>query len=177
MATVKKDTMDTRKMMKIYQKLGTPGPIHKRFAKLEGSWETSTRAWMEPGQPPMESKGTCEQKIILGGRYLQQEYQGDMMGQPFTGINVLAFDNHTKKYMSTWIDSMSTGIYFFEGEGTGNQKTVTQECRYDDPVKGPSVWRSVTRYVNDNKIEFEMFLKAKRGKEQKMMEMTVTRKR
>lgn len=177
MATAKKNTMNTRKMMKIYQKLGTPGAAHKRFAKFEGSWETNTRAWMEPGEPPVESKGSCEQKIILGGRYLQQEYQGDMMGQPFTGINLIAFDNHTKKYMSTWIDSMSTGIYFFEGEAGGNSKTITQECRYDDPVKGPSVWRSVTRYVNDNKIEFEMYIRAKRGKEEKMMEMTVTRKK
>ena len=176
MATAKKNTMDTRKMMKIYQKLGTPGAAHKRFAKLEGSWETSTRAWMEPGQPPVESKGSCEQKMILGGRYLQQEYQGELMGQPFSGINLMAFDNHTKKVVSTWIDSMSTGIYFFEGEAGGNQRTLTQECRYDDPVKGPSVWRSVTRFVNDNKIVFEMFIRAKREKEEKMMEMTVTRK-
>jgi len=172
----KQDTkMDMKKMMKLYQKLATPGAAHKRLAKLEGSWTTRTRAWMEPDQPPMESTGTCEQKMLLNGCYLQQEYRGDMMGQPFTGINLIAFDNHTKKYVSTWIDSMSSGIYVFEGEADGSRKTITQECRYDDPVKGPSVWRSITRFVNNDKMEYEMYLKPKRGKEEKMMEMTVTR--
>jgi hypothetical protein len=169
--------MDTKKMMKVYQKLATPGAPHKRLAKLEGSWTTQTRAWMEPGQPPTESTGSCEQKMLLNGCYLQQEYRGDMMGQPFTGINLIAFDNHTKKYVSTWIDSMSSGIYVFEGAADANRKTITQECRYDDPVKGPSVWRSTTRFVNDNKVEYEMYLKPKRGREEKMMEMTLTRNR
>ena len=99
------------------------------------------------------------------------------MGQPFAGINLIAFDNHTKKYMSIWIDNMSTGIYFFQGEASPNRKTITQECEYDDPVKGPAVWRSVSKFVNDDKIEFEMFIKPKRRKEDKVMEMTVTRKR
>ena len=44
--------MDTKKMMKVYQKLATPGAPHKRLAKLEGSWTTQTRAWMEPGSAP-----------------------------------------------------------------------------------------------------------------------------
>jgi len=35
----------------------------------------------------------------------------------------------------------------------------------------------VTRFVDDNTIEFEMYLTPKGGKEEKAMEMTVTRKR
>ena len=37
--------------------------------------------------------------------------------------------------------------------------------------------RSVTRIVNDNSLEYAMYLAPKGGKEEKMMEMTVTRKR
>ncbi|MEP6887745.1 MAG: DUF1579 family protein [Nitrospirales bacterium] len=32
-------------------------------------------------------------------------------------MGVTGYDNHTKKYMATWMDSMGTGIYFFEGSG------------------------------------------------------------
>lgn len=71
---------------------------------------------------------------------------------------------------------MSTGIYYFEGTASANGKTITQESSYDDPVKGPTVWRSVTRIKDDNTLEYEMFLIPKRGKEEKVMEMTVTRK-
>jgi len=171
-----KNKMDMQAMMDVYKKLGTPGAPHKVLASMAGSWNTKTKGWMEPDKPPMETTGTCEQKMLLDGRYLQQEYTGDMMGSPFTGINLIGYDNHTKKYVSTWIDSMSTGIYYFEGTASADGKTISQKSSYDDPVRGPMVWRSVTRIVDDNTLEYEMYLIPKGGKEEKMMEMTVTRK-
>jgi hypothetical protein len=169
--------MDMQKIMKIYQKVGTPGAPHKRLASLTGSWITKTKTWMEPNKPPEESTGTCKQKMILDGRFLQQEYTGKMMGGTFKGINLIGYENHTKKYLSTWIDSMSTGIYFFEGTASPNGKTITQESRYDDPVRGPMKWRSVSRIVNADTMAYEMYITAKGGKEEKMMEMTLTRKK
>jgi hypothetical protein len=169
--------MDMQAMMEVYQKVGTPGAPHKMLAKLVGSWTTKTRAWMEPDNPPTEGTGTCEQKMLFDGRYLQQEYSGEMTGNPFTGINVIGYDNHVKKYVSTWIDSMSTGIYYFEGTASPDGKTITKQCTYDDPVRGSTSWRSVTRIVNKNKMEHEMYLTSKGRKEEKMMEMTVTRKK
>ncbi len=170
----KKD--DMQKTMEVYKKVGTPGAPHKLLANLSGSWTTKTKAWMSPDNPPMEGTGTCEQKMILDGRYLQQEYSGEMMGSPFTGINLIGYDNHTKKYVSTWIDSMSTGIYYFEGKASVDGRTITQESSYDDPVRGPAVWRSVTRIGDDKTLKYEMYLTSKGGKKEKMMEMTVTRK-
>lgn len=172
----KKPILGMQEIMEIYKKLGTPGEPHKVLAKLEGSWTTRSRSWMEPGKPPVESSGTCEQKLILDGHYLQQVYTGDMMGQPFTGINLLGFDNQSGKYESVWLDSMSTGIFYFVGPASADGRTITQDCSYDDPIKGPSVWRSVTRIKDDNTLEFEMFITPKGGKKEKMMEMTVERK-
>jgi Protein of unknown function (DUF1579) len=166
--------IDMQAMMEVYKKVGTPGEPHKLLAKLEGSWTTRTRGWLE-GKPAMESTGTCEQKLVLDGHYLQQDYTGDMMGAPFSGINLLGYNNHTKKYESVWLDSMSTAIYFFVGKGSTDGRTITQECSYVDPVRGPAVWRSVTRIKDDNTLEFEMFITPKGGKKEKMMEMTVTR--
>ena len=56
--------------MDVYKKLGTPGAPHKLLANMAGSWNTKIKSWMEPNNPPMESTGTCEQKMILGGRFL-----------------------------------------------------------------------------------------------------------
>lgn len=168
--------VDMEKAMEVYREKGTPGEPHRRLARLAGSWATKTRAWMEPDKPPAEGTGTCEQAMLLDGRYLEQKYSGEMMGNPFTGINLIGYDNHTGKYVSVWIDSMSTGIYYFAGAGSADGRTVTQECDYDDPVRGPTVWRSVTRVVDDT-MEYEMFLIPKGGKEEKAMEMTMSRKR
>jgi len=175
MATRKK-IVDMQEIMEIYRKAGAPGEPHKALARLAGTWETRSRGWMGPDRPPVESTGTCEQQMVLDGHYLQQTYSGDMMGQPFTGISLLGYDNHTKKYQSIWIDTMSTGVYFFEGTASRDGRTIMQESRYDDPVHGPSVWRTVTRINGDNTIEFEMFLTPKGEQEIKMMEMTITRK-
>ena len=169
--------MDMQAMMDIYAKLGTPGAPHKVLASMAGSWITKIKSWMEPDKPPMESTGTSEQKMVLGGRFLQQDFAGEMMGSPFTGIGVTGYDNHTKKYVSTWIDSMGTAILFFEGTASADGKTITQESHYDDPIKGPMKWRSVTRIVGDNNHVFEMYSTDKRGKEEKMMEITYTRKK
>ncbi len=172
----KEKKMDMQEMMEIYKKLGTPGEQHKLLAKLEGSWTTRGRSWAEPGSPPRESIGTVERKLILNGHYLQEEYRGDMMGIPFVGISLMGYNNHTKKYESTWCDSMSTGIFKFEGTASRDGRTITQECRFDDPVRGPSVWRTVTRIKDDNTTEFEMFLTPRGKKEEKMIEMTYSRK-
>jgi hypothetical protein len=168
---------DMQASMEIYSKLATPGAPHKLLAGMAGIWHTRTKSWMEPGQPPMESTGTCEQKTLLGGRYLQQEFAGNMMGAPFNGIGVTGFDNHKKRYVSTWMDSMSTGIFYFEGPAGADGRSFTQQCLYDDPVKGPVKWRSVTKIVDDDTHLFEMYITDKSDKEQKMMEITYTRKK
>ena len=164
-------------MMDLYKKLGTPGVPHKLLASTAGSWIAKVKSWMEPSKPPMESTGVCERKMLLGGRYLQEEFKGDMMGSAFNGIGATGYDNNTKKYVSTWMDSMSTGILFFEGTASADGKTITQKSRYNDPVKGPAEWRSVTTIVDDNTVVFEMYSTDKTGKEEKMMEIIYTRKR
>jgi hypothetical protein len=169
--------MDTQEMMEIYRKVATPGAPHKLLASMAGSWNSRGRCWMEPGKPSVESTGTSEQKMLLDGRFLQQEFTGDMMGSPFTGIGVTGYDNHTGKYMSTWMDTMGTAIYFFEGTASADGRTITQTSRYDDPVQGPMEWRSITRIIDDNTLEFEMYGSGKSGKEEKMMESTYTRRR
>ncbi len=168
--------MDMQAMIEVYAKLATPGVPHKLLASLEGSWNAKVKAWMEPNGPPMESEGISEQKMLLGGRFLHQEFTGQMMGNPFTGIGITGYDNHTKKYVSTWLDSMGTATLVFEGTGSADGKTVTQEARYDDPIKGPVKWRSVTRLVDENTFSFEMYEADKSGREEKMMEITYTRK-
>ena len=174
--TKQQGKMDMAEMMKVYQKMATPGAPHELLASMTGSWNTRTKTWMEPGNPPMESNGTCEQRMLLGGRYLQQEFTGDMMGTTFNGIGITGYDNHKERFVSTWMDSMSTGIFFFEGTAGPDGRTITQTCRYDDPVKGPVKWRSVTKIVDHNTHLFEMFITDKSDKEEKMMEITYTRK-
>ncbi|MGZ3579469.1 MAG: DUF1579 domain-containing protein [Syntrophales bacterium] len=168
--------IDMQAMMDLYKKLGTPGAPHKLLSSMAGSWIAKVKSWTEPNKPPMEWTGVVERKMLLDGRYLQEEFTGEMIGGTFNGIGVTGYDNNIKKYVSTWMDSMSTGILFFDGNASADGKTITQRSPYNDPVKGPSEWRSVIRIVNDNTMVFEMYSTVKGGKEEKMMEITYTRK-
>ena len=168
--------MDPQAMMEVYKKLATPGEPHKQLVSLAGSWSTKTKEWMEPNKPPMESTGACEEKLLLDGRFLQQECTGEMMGKPFAGIGVIGYDNYTKKYISTWMDSMGTGIFVMEGTGSADGKTVTLKGSHQDPIEGNMKHHAVWKVVDANTQVFELYGSGKHMKDMKMMEITYTRK-
>ena len=168
--------MDQQAMMELWKKLGTPGEPHKQFASLAGSWTTATKEWMEPGKPPAESTGSADMKMVLDGRFLQQEYNSTMMGQPYSGIGITAYDNMRKKYVSTWFDSMGTGIFMMEGTASADGKTITLKGQHAEPGGGHMKHRAVRKIVDNNTQTFEMYGAHDHGKEMKMMEITYTRK-
>jgi hypothetical protein len=135
--------IDPQAMMALWKKLATPGEPHKLFASLAGSWTTTTKEWMEPGKTPTESTGTAEMKMLLDGRFLYQEYNGPMMGQPFSGIGIDAYDNLTKKSVTAWIDSMGTGIFMMEGMASADGKTVTLKGSHPEPGGGRMSHRAI----------------------------------
>ena len=168
--------MNPEAMMEVYKQLGTPGEPHKQLASLAGSWTTKTKEWMEPGKPPTESTGTAEMRMLLDGRFLHQEYSGNMMGQPYSGMGITGYDNLRKKYMSTWIDSMGTGIFTMEGTGSPDGKTITMKGSHAEPGGGMMNHRAVWKLVDANTQIFEMYGTHKGKPEMKMMEITYKRK-
>ena len=168
--------MDQQAMMELWKKLAMPGEPHKLFASLAGSWTTATKEWMEPGKPPTESTGTADMKMLLDGRFLYQEYNSQMMGQPFSGIGIDAYDNMTKKYVTAWIDTMGTGIFMMEGTASADGKTITLKGSHPEPGRGKMTHRAVWKIVDNNSQTFDMYGAHHGGKEMKMLEITYTRK-
>jgi Protein of unknown function (DUF1579) len=168
--------MDPEAMMEVWKKLATPGEPHKLFASLAGSWTTTTKEWMDTGKPPTETTGSAEIKMLLDGRFLYQEYNSQMMGQPFSGIGIDAYDNMTKKYVTAWIDSMGTGIFLMEGTASADGKTITLKGSHPEPGGGKMTHRAVWKIVDNNTQTFDMYGAHHGGKETKMLEITYTRK-
>ncbi len=168
--------MDPQAMMEVYKKLAAPGEPHKLFASLAGSWETKTKEWMEPGKPPTESTGSAEMKMLLDGRFLYQEFNGNMMGQPFSGVGIDGYDNLRKRYVSTWIDTIGTGIFQMEGMASADGKTITLKGQHAELGGGQMTHRAVWKIVDSNTQTFDMYGTHHGGKEMKMMEITYTKK-
>lgn len=168
--------MNPQEMMELWKKLAQPGAPHQLFASLVGSWTTTTKEWMEPGKPPAESTGTAEIKMLLDGRFLYQEFHGQMMGQPFSGIGIDAYDNMTEKYVTAWMDSMGTGIFIMEGTAGPDGKTITLNGSHPEPGGGKMTHRAVWKIVDDHTQAIEMYGAHHGEKESKMMEITYKRK-
>jgi len=168
--------MDPQARMEVYTKLAAPGEQHKQLASLAGSWTTKTKEWMEPNKPPVESTGTAEMKMLLDGRFLQQELTGQIMGQPFSGIEITAYDNLLKRYVTSWMSTMSTGIFMMEGTASTDGKTITLKGQHAEPGGGYMKHRAIWKIVDSNTQTFDMYGTHPGGKEWKMMETTYTRK-
>ncbi|MDP1768243.1 MAG: DUF1579 domain-containing protein [Nitrospirota bacterium] len=169
--------MDPEAMMEVWKQMAAPGEPHKLFATLAGSWTTSTKEWMEPGKPPTESTGTAEMKMLLDGRFLYQEYNSHMMGQPFSGIGIDGYDNVTKKYVTAWIDTMGTGIFMMEGSASIDGKTITLKGSHPEPGGGKMSHRAVWKIQDANNQTFEMYgTHGHGGKEMKFLEIVYSRK-
>jgi hypothetical protein len=168
--------IDPQAMMELWKQAAIPGEPHKLFAGLAGTWTTTTKEWMEPGKPPTESTGTAELKMLLDGRFLYQEYNGQMMGQPYSGIGIDAYDNMTKKYTTAWMDSMGTGIFIMQGTAGADGKTITLKGSHPEPGGGQMSHRAVWKIIDHDNQTFDMYGTHHGGKEMKVMEIVYTRK-
>lgn len=155
---------------------GTPGEAHKKLAPLAGKFSVKSKSWIDPAKPPEESNGASERKWIMGGRYLEEHYQGTYGGQPFTGIGLQGYDNVTKKYFGTWLDSGSTGMTMARGTMSGN--TIQYQGVMSDPVSGKELsYMMVTTITGNDSHKVEMWGPGPGGKDMKWMELVYTRAR
>jgi len=172
----KKMEMDPA-MMKAMMDAATPGAAHKALDGMIGTWDTKVTSWMMPGMDPMVSTGTSENKWIMGGRYVEQRFKGDIMGMAFEGIGITGYDNVKKQYFGTWIDSMSTGMMTSVGTG-GDAKTMTFKGTFADPMSGKDVTCEEKMTVIDaDHTTFEMWVPGPDGKMFKTMAIEYSRKK
>lgn len=168
---------DDQEMMKKWMEYATPAEGHKFLQKMVGEWEIVSKLWEKPGQDPTVTKGPGKGKMIMGGRYLKVNYRGTMMGMPFEGMSIYGYDNHLKKYFSTWIDNMGTGILVNKGILDRSGKVLTQFGDVDDIFTGKKQKaKTIITFVNPDKWLMEMYMISPQG-EFKSLEVTHTRKK
>jgi Protein of unknown function (DUF1579) len=160
-------------MMKKTEAACTPGSAHQALEPLVGEWNVEVKTWMTPDAQPLLSTGTATSTWTLKGRFVQQEFSGEFMGQPFhTG-----YDNVREKYRSVWIDDMSTTMVVSEGDADVDGKVITLGGSYACAMTGEKdkATTQIYRILSHDKHVFEMHDPA-RGENSKVMEITYIRK-
>lgn len=164
-------------MMKAFQEAGTPGPEHKLLNSLVGEWKVTSKSWHGEKSKPTTSTGTATFTALLGGRFVQQNFKGTMGEMPYEGTGMLGYNNTTKKFESSWHDTMSTAVMNFEGTMNEKTKTIVETGEYECPIKkGPQKMRSEMKIISKDKMTFALWMPdMQSGKEFKGLEQTYTR--
>lgn len=169
--------MSAEEMQK-FAAAATPGKMHQHLQQDLGDWRCKTTMWMAPGSEPITSEGTSTVTSLLDGRFIQVEMNGEMPGMgPYRGIGIYGYDNVSQEFVSTWIDSMSTGMMTGVGELSDDGKTLSWEYTGNCPITGKQItMRDVETTTGPNTKTLEMFgTPPEGGEEFKMMRIELTR--
>ena len=110
-----------------------PQKEHQWLQKLVGEWTYETEAMMGSDQPSEKSVGT-ESVRSLGVFWVLTEGQGEMPGCGMaTTVMTLGYDPQKQRYIGTWIGSMMTHLWLYDGELDASKTVLTLDS------EGPSM--------------------------------------
>lgn len=150
-------------------KYGVPTDEHDLLAKRVGKWKYMVEMPNMPSSP-----GEANYNMEMGGRYLIGKYTGDFEGQVFEGLGITGYDRFQNKYVSIWLDSMSTAV--FSTKGTAEGSTISYRGNMPDMFTGESKkTKSVERIIDEDNWEMVMFEANTEGKMEETMKITYER--
>jgi hypothetical protein len=153
-----------------------PAAEHEWLKKFEGEWTTESKATMIPGQPEMQCKGTVSCRM-LGGFWVVNEWNGDMNGVEFKGLQTLGFDPAKKKYVGTWVDGMTSHMWKYEGQVEDNRRIVLQAKGPNFMAEGKETdFRDIYEFKSDTEMIVKSEMLGEDGKWITFMHGTSTRR-
>jgi hypothetical protein len=148
-----------------------PGPEHDMLKQLEGTWEATVNA------SGSDTKGTMTWKMGLGGLWLVGDFRGESSGMKFQGKSLESYDPAKKKFVSLWVDSMSTAPMMMEGTYDKAKKTMTMTGEDTGHDGKKTKYKSVRQRKGEDTIVFTMCTLDNDGKEQPIATITYKRKK
>jgi hypothetical protein len=158
-----------------------PTAEHKIVTSEEGTWDATVKSYPNgPDSEPVVSKGVEINTVVTGGLWLSSVYKGDFGGTAFEGHGTFGYDPGKKKYVGTWIDSMSPSLIVLEGTYNPETKTMTYVGDTGSPTDGTKVsYKMVTTAKSDSSRIFTLYVTGAQtgGKEAKIMQIEYAKRR
>lgn len=148
---------------------------HDWLQRLEGDWtmeaadtgnEDSPGEWKETGR-------------LVGSVWAVLEGGGTMPdGSPGASVMTIGFDPARKKYVGTWVGSMMTHLWVYEGEldESGDVLTLNTEGPDFEGTGGMTKYKDIVAFEGDDRRILRSEVLGKDGKWTQMMSATYKRK-
>ena len=131
-----------------------PQQQHHWLARLIGEWEMEGESVGGPGQPEMKSKGT-ERVRSLGGLWVVCEGEGEMPGGGTANmIMTLGYDPRTGRFVGTWVGSMMTHLWVYDGSLDAAGRVLTLNAEGPDFAAGGNKtarYQDIIEFVGDDR--------------------------
>jgi hypothetical protein len=109
----------------------TPTAEHQKLMAGAGEWTGTITMFDMPGMEAKPSPAT-ETVTAIGGFWLLSDFKCDFMGMPYHGSGHVGYDAEKKKYVGTWVDSMSSYLSLMEGQYDEAKKAVVMRWKAPD---------------------------------------------
>lgn len=109
-----------------------PRAEHEWLQQLVGEWAYEAEGEMGPDDPPHRDEGT-EVVRSLGGLWVLAEGKGHLPdGSPARTLMTLGYDPERERYVGTWVGSMMTHLWTYDGRRDAGSGTLTLEAEGPD---------------------------------------------
>ncbi|TWT74442.1 hypothetical protein Pla123a_32650 [Posidoniimonas polymericola] len=154
-----------------------PTTQHQWLRQLTGDWTTKVTMYM-PGQPPMSSDGHATTRLV-GGFWAVSEVTGQMMGDPFEGLQTIGFDAEKQEYVGSWVDSMSSHQWLHRGQLNKAKNQLVLECKGPCPLQPGELvsFREVYEVKDADHLVFTSYVQGENSEWTKGMQIEYTRDR
>lgn len=102
-----------------------PQKEHKWLEQLVGEWESRMEGSGPPGQPPVVHTGTESVRSLTVWVQCEGTMPGDVAMKT---VMTLGYDPAKKKFVGTFIGSMMTHLWVYEGELDASGKVLTLDA-------------------------------------------------
>jgi hypothetical protein len=138
--------------MKQMQEKFKPGPNNKFLEAWIGKWDTTSKVFMAAGAAPIEAQGHAEYKWAIEGHWLEERFDGQLMGTPHKGIGLTGYDSFNKQFTGCWAENLNPSIINLSGSLDPSGKVLTMFGRMDEPTTGErgKTFRFQTTVIDDN---------------------------
>ncbi len=157
-----------------------PGAEHKILAADAGTWDATVKTYYGgPDSEPQVSKGTEVNEVLPGGLWVLSRFEGSFGPAKFEGRGQFGYDPVKKKYVGTWLDSMSPTLSVLEGTYDPKTRTMSYVGEgYDPDHKARYTQRMVTTMKEDGTRIFTLYMKLEGAPaEVKFMEIAYTKRK
>lgn len=159
-------------------RLEEPTEAHRWLEKLLGEWEMIGEADSGTDGPPEKAVGT-ETVRTLGGIWYQLEGTHEMPnGETGVSVMTLGYDTRRKRYVGSWIGTMMTNQWVYEGELDDDGRVLTLN------TEGPAMsgegktasYRDVIEFRSDDHRVLTSHVQGDDGEWKQMVEVHYRRK-